>query len=87
MQLRGAGLGIANISLDVTGPGGFKVSHGWPIQVRASQLDVSREDQLPLAPGASYTANRSAVSDLVASTASGLSSYTGIRGRRPELSS
>ena len=70
VQLRGAGLGIANISLDVTGPGGFKVSHGWPIQVRASQLDVSREELLPLAAGASYTANRSVVSDLVASTAS-----------------
>lgn len=70
VQLRGAGLGIANITLNVTGPGGFKVSHGWPIQVRSSQLDVSREEELPLAAGASYTANRAIISDLVPSTAS-----------------
>ncbi|MES2471248.1 MAG: alpha-2-macroglobulin, partial [Pseudomonadota bacterium] len=70
VQLRGAGLGIANITLDVTGPGGFKVSHGWPIQVRASQLDVSREEELPLPADGSYTANRAIISDLVGSTAS-----------------
>jgi len=70
VQLRGAGLGIAGITLDVKGPNGFHVSHGWPIQVRASQLDVAREEELPLAPGASYVANRSLVSDLVGSTAS-----------------
>lgn len=70
VELRGTGLGIANITLNVMGPGGFKVSHGWPIQVRAAQLDVSREEELPLAAGASYTANRGIISDLVASTAS-----------------
>ncbi|MEY4706488.1 MAG: hypothetical protein RJB58_211 [Pseudomonadota bacterium] len=70
VQLRGAGLGIANITLNVTGPGGFKVSHAWPIQVRASQLDVSREEELPLAANGSYTAGRAIISDLVASTAS-----------------
>ncbi len=70
VQLRGAGLGIANITLNVTGPGGFKVSHGWPIQVRSSQLDVSREEELPLPAGGSYTAGRAIISDLVPSTAS-----------------
>ena len=70
VQLRGAGLGIANITLDVTGPGGFKVSHAWPIQVRAAQLDVSREEELPLPAGATYTASRAVISDLVGSTAS-----------------
>lgn len=70
VQLRGTGLGIANITLNVTGPGGFKVSHAWPIQVRASQLDVTREEELPLPAGGSYTANRAIMSDLVPSTAS-----------------
>ena len=70
VQLRGAGLGIAGITLDVKGPGGFHVSHGWPIQVRAAQLDVSREEELPLPAGASYVANRSLISDLVGSTSS-----------------
>ena len=80
VELRGAGLGIANITLNVTGPGGFKVSHGWPIQVRAAQLDVSREEVLPLAAGASYTANRGIVSDLVASTASATLSVSATHG-------
>jgi uncharacterized protein YfaS (alpha-2-macroglobulin family) len=70
VQLRGAGLGIAGITLDVKGPGGFHVQHGWPIQVRAAQLDISREEELPLAAGASYVANRALISDLVGSTAS-----------------
>ncbi|MDB5735676.1 MAG: hypothetical protein JWN16_2313 [Alphaproteobacteria bacterium] len=70
VQLRGAGLGIAGITLDVKGPGGFHVQHGWPIQVRAAQLDVSREEEQPLAAGASYVANRALISDLVGSTAS-----------------
>jgi uncharacterized protein YfaS (alpha-2-macroglobulin family) len=70
VTLRGAGLGIAGITLDVRGPNGFHVSHGWPIQVRAGQLDVAREEELPLAGGGSYTANHGVISDLVASTAS-----------------
>jgi len=69
VQLRGAGLGIAGITLDVKGPNGFHVSHGWPIQVRAAQLDISREEELPLPAGGSYTANRGVISDLVGSTA------------------
>ena len=70
VQLRGAGLGIAGISLDVKGPNGFHVSHGWPIQVRAAQLDVAREEELPMLAGATYVANRALISDLVGSTAS-----------------
>jgi uncharacterized protein YfaS (alpha-2-macroglobulin family) len=70
VQLRGAGLGIAGITLDVKGPNGFHVSHGWPIQVRAAQLDVAREEELPLTANATYVANRGLISDLVGSTAS-----------------
>ena len=51
------------------GPNGFRVAHAWPIQVRAPQLDVSREEQLPLAAGASYTANNDLIAGLVPSTA------------------
>jgi uncharacterized protein YfaS (alpha-2-macroglobulin family) len=69
VQLRGAGLGIAGITLDVRGPGGFHVSHGWPIQVRPAQLDVAREDEVPLAGHATYVADKNLISDLVGSTA------------------
>ena len=80
VTLRGAGLGIAGITLDVKGPGGFHVSHGWPIEVRAAQLDVSREEELLLAAGASFTANRALIADLVGSTASVSLSVSAVHG-------
>jgi uncharacterized protein YfaS (alpha-2-macroglobulin family) len=69
VSLTGSGLGIAGITLEVRGPGGFRVSHDWPIEVRSSQMDVAREDEQPLAAGATYTASRALTSDLVPSTA------------------
>ena len=69
VSLTGSGLGIAGISLDVRGPGGFHVSHDWPIEVRSPQLDIAREDEQPLAAAATFNATRALVSDLVPSTA------------------
>ncbi|MFO1248568.1 MAG: alpha-2-macroglobulin [Alphaproteobacteria bacterium] len=80
VQLRGAGLGIAGITLDVKGPNGFHVTHGWPIQVRAAQLDVAREEELPLPAGGTYVANRSVISDLVGSTANATVSVSAAHG-------
>ena len=70
VALTGAGLGIATVALDVSGPGGFHVSHSWQIEVRAPQLDIAREEELPLAAGASYSAGPSLVADLIPSSAS-----------------
>ncbi|HEX4532913.1 MAG TPA: alpha-2-macroglobulin family protein, partial [Rhizomicrobium sp.] len=67
--LNGARLGVANISLTVTGPGGFKVSRSWPIEVRSPQLDVARETIEPLDAGQTYVADHALVADLVPSTA------------------
>ena len=61
---------MAGVTLDVAGPGGFHVSHDWPIEVRPSQLDIARDEELSLAAGASYSANRALIADLVPSTAS-----------------
>ena len=69
VTLNGAGIGIANITLDVSGPGGFKVSHSWPIEVRPAQLDIAREDEVPFPGKATYVANQTLVSDLIGSTA------------------
>lgn len=69
VSLTGSGLGIAGISLEVRGPGGFRVTHDWPIEVRSPQLDIAREDEQPLAAGATFNATRSLVGDLVPSTA------------------
>ncbi|HEY4115523.1 MAG TPA: alpha-2-macroglobulin [Rhizomicrobium sp.] len=68
VELDGKGLGIASISLTLTGPNNFKISRAWPIQVRAPQLDVAREDVAVLGAGQSYTANQKLVSDIVPST-------------------
>jgi uncharacterized protein YfaS (alpha-2-macroglobulin family) len=68
VELDGTGLGIANITLTLTGPGGFKVQRSWPIQVRSPQLDIARDDVQPLGPHQTFTANASLVSDVVPST-------------------
>ena len=69
VELRGAGIGIAGITLDVKGPNGFHVTHGWPIQLRPPQLDIAREDEVPFPGKATFVANSSLVNDVVGSTA------------------
>jgi alpha-2-macroglobulin len=68
IALEGKGLGVADVKLSVAGPG-FRVSRDWPIEVRAPQLDIARDETAPLGAGASYTANGQLVSDLIGSTA------------------
>ncbi len=68
VEIDGKGLGIANITLKLTGPGGFAVTRSWPIEVRAPQLDIARDETLPLAAGAGFTANRQLVADIVPGT-------------------
>jgi uncharacterized protein YfaS (alpha-2-macroglobulin family) len=67
--LNGTGLGIAGIKLTVTGPGGFKVSRGWPIEVRAPQMDTANEDVALLNAGQTWRADGKLISGLVSSTA------------------
>ncbi len=69
VSLNGAGIGVASITLDVSGPNGFRVSHNWQIEVRPAQLDIAREDEVPFAAGASFTADRALIADLAPSTA------------------
>ncbi|MDE2133460.1 MAG: alpha-2-macroglobulin family protein [Alphaproteobacteria bacterium] len=68
VEVDGKGLGIANIALKLVGPGGFSVTRSWPIQVRSPQLDIARDETVPFVAGASYTANKALVADLVAGT-------------------
>lgn len=68
VEVTGKGLGVANVTLKLTGPGGFNVTHSWGIEVRAPQLDIARDDVQPLAPGASWTANKALVGDIVPGT-------------------
>ncbi len=68
MQVNGTGIGIATITLNVKGPGGFNVTRSWQIESRAPQLDIARDETLPLAPKATYTANGQLVADLIRGT-------------------
>ena len=71
VEVDGKGLGIANVALKLTGPGGFAVTHSWPIEVRAPQLDIARDETVPFAAGASFTANKALIADLVPGHADG----------------
>jgi len=66
--LDGKGLGIANVTLSLVGPQGFRVQHAWPIEVRAPQLDIARDQIAVLGAGQSFVAGKSLVADLVPST-------------------
>jgi uncharacterized protein YfaS (alpha-2-macroglobulin family) len=68
MQLEGRGIGIATIVLNVKGPGGFNVTRSWQIESRAPQLDLVRDETLPLNAKATYTANGQLVADLIRGT-------------------
>ncbi len=68
VQFEGRGIGIANIALNVRGPGGFNVTHTWQIELRAPQLDIARDETVPLAASATYTANGHLVADLIRGT-------------------
>ena len=61
--------GIATVSLQLSGPG-FAVKRSWPIEVRAPQLPVSRDEVATLASGETWTANSQLAAGIVPSTAS-----------------
>ncbi|HEY0302883.1 MAG TPA: MG2 domain-containing protein, partial [Rhizomicrobium sp.] len=67
LQLEGRGIGIATITLNVKGPA-FNVTRSWQIESRAPQLDIARDETVPLNPKATYTANGQLVADLIKGT-------------------
>ena len=69
VPLQGNVEGIGTVSLALTGPNGFSVKRSWQIEVRPSQLPISREDVAAIAPGASWTPTADIASDVTPSTA------------------
>ncbi|HEX3674175.1 MAG TPA: alpha-2-macroglobulin [Rhizomicrobium sp.] len=67
--LQAKGLGIAGVRLTLTGPGGFKVSRGWPIEVRASQLDTASDEIATLGANQTWRADAKLIADVIPSTA------------------
>jgi uncharacterized protein YfaS (alpha-2-macroglobulin family) len=72
--------GIGNVSLNVTGPGGFSVQRAWPIEVREPQLPVSAEDTLVLQPGTESRFGKELLAAFKPGTAKVAVTVTGGRG-------
>jgi uncharacterized protein YfaS (alpha-2-macroglobulin family) len=68
VEITGKGLGVAYVTLHLTGPGGFNVSHSWGIEVRAPQLDIASEDIQRLPAGGTFVANKGLVASVVPGT-------------------
>jgi hypothetical protein len=76
-------IGIGSVSLDVEGPGGFKVSRSYPIQVRTPFFPVTNVSTVSLAPGASFLANAALVEPFVSGSAEVTVSFSRIKGVEP----
>ena len=72
--------GIGSVALSVEGPGGFKVSRSWPIEVREPQLAVSREDTVAVAPGKESRFSKELLASFKPGTAQVAVTVTGGRG-------
>lgn len=70
VEISARGLGVAYVTLRLTGPGGFAVTHSWGIEVRPPQLDIVSEDVQRFAAGSSWTANKSLIGSVVPGTQS-----------------
>src|SRR5262249_41030906 len=57
--------GISNISLNVTGPGGFAVSRSYPIQTRSAWMPASYVQRQVLQPGETFSPNTGALSSFI----------------------
>ena len=68
VEVTGKGLGVAYVSVHLTGPGGFNVTHSWGIEVRAPQLDIASEDIQRLPRGGTFVANKALIAGVVPGT-------------------
>ena len=68
VEVQGRGIGVANVTLKLTGPGGFAVTHSWGIEVRSAQLDIARDDTVAFPVGANFIANKTLIADIVPGT-------------------
>jgi hypothetical protein len=68
IPLEATGLGIAGVKLTVTGPGGFKVTRGWPIEIRAAQLDTANDEIAVFPAGSTWRADGKLIAGVIPST-------------------
>lgn len=78
--VQGKGVGVANVTMRLTGPGGFNVSHSWGIEVRSPQMEIARDETVALPSGGSYVAGKALIADLVPGTQSVALTVTAAHG-------
>ncbi|MGE4278573.1 MAG: alpha-2-macroglobulin [Magnetospirillum sp.] len=61
-------MGIANLGMDVSGPGDFAISRSWPIQVRPARVPVTAQQSASLAAGGQETLDDSVVRNYLPGT-------------------
>jgi alpha-2-macroglobulin len=80
VPLQASAIGIGTITMNVTGPGGFKVDRSWPIEVREPQLPVSSEDIAVIPPGRDVKFGKELLGTFKPGTAQVAVTVTGARG-------
>jgi hypothetical protein len=80
VPLESGGAGIGTISLDVAGPGNFRVSRSWQIEVREPQLPTSSEETVAIAPGRDSRFGKEVLASFKPGTAQVAVTVTGGRG-------
>ncbi len=64
--IRSAGEGISEISLGVTGPSNFSISHAYSIQTRSAWLPVSKVERKVIQPGETFSPRADSLATYVA---------------------
>lgn len=80
IPLNGAGRGIGTITLSVDGPGGFKVSRDYPIEVRDPQLPIATEEVAMMSPGQETRIGPEVLAAFAKGTSKAAVTLTGSRG-------
>lgn len=72
--------GIGTVTLAVEGPGGFKVSRDWQIEVRPTQAPITKQFTVSLTSGKELTVDRDAAADFLPGTANVAVAISALRG-------
>src|SRR4029077_15592570 len=68
MPLNASGAGIANVNVQVTGPGGFALERSYAMAVKPATQILTRRTVKPIAKGESLTLSNDLFADLVPGT-------------------
>jgi uncharacterized protein YfaS (alpha-2-macroglobulin family) len=70
VSLNGTGAGIANVNVDIAGPGGFALQRSYALAVKPATQVLTRRTVKPIAKGESLTVSNDLIADLVPGTGS-----------------